>query len=93
MDPTVDELNNMATLGDVAQWAGTAKLRDLVYITRDVWDQVIVHSRWTPQLVGWLLNATSHPWRKHASKSFGVWCFCGWEQHLTSQELGLPRYR
>ena len=56
MDPTDAELNNMATLQHVADWAGTtgevhehlmdalgkpSKLRDIAFINRTVWDNVV----------------------------------------------------
>ena len=56
MDPTDDELNAMATLGEVAAWAGTngeldaalmealgkpTKLRDIAFINRSVWDRTV----------------------------------------------------
>lgn len=88
MGPTVDGLNNMASLAGVAQWAGTdgdvhtqlmtalgtrTKLRDLVYIARDVWDQVVGAFKIDTTTGG----ADCVQWRKHASRYFGVWSFCG----------------
>ena len=57
MDPTEEELNNMETIDDVADWAGLegplkegllkdlgtpTKLRDIAFITRPVWDAALV---------------------------------------------------
>ena len=54
MDPTEEELNNLNTLAEVADWAGTTgelhtqlmdllgkptKLRDILFITRPAWDR------------------------------------------------------
>ena len=57
MDPTEEELNNITTLDQVADWAGLTnplkdilikdlgtptKLRDIAFITRPVWDAVMI---------------------------------------------------